>query len=256
MIRSNATTPRGTDAANSNSFARTACLALLVGACLTKSAPAVDSKSIAAVDTYGVHAVDHTVVLGAAGLREGGAVPDRQQRQTIIRRIEQIPGVRKATLVIVTAPFPDASGHTVGRPIVYIGIQESSQPAVVFRPEPTGNVTLPKPIIDTYAEFERAFLQSVKANDFSEDDSNGYALMGDAAARAVQRKFVPLAEGNYDRLVDVLQNSKNAEQRSMAATIIGYAGDKKRAAGHLVFGTKDPSSLTSATTRSVRYRCF
>jgi hypothetical protein len=242
MIRSNCTVPRRTDAANSNSFARTTCWAFFIGACLTEAAAAVDSKPIAAVDTYGLHTVDRTAVLGAAGLREGGVVPDRQQRQAIIHRIEQIRGVRKAALVVVTAPFPDASGQTVGRPIVYIGIQESSRPAVVFRPEPTGNVTLPKPIVDTYAEFERAFLQSVKANDFSEDDSNGYALMGNATARAVQRKFVPLADANYDRLVDVLRNSKNAEQRSMAATIIGYAGDRKRATRDLVLGTKDTSA--------------
>ncbi|HEV8001912.1 MAG TPA: hypothetical protein VGP63_18640 [Planctomycetaceae bacterium] len=213
--------------------------AILLGICLPPSAQADEEKAIAAVETYGSHRVSRQSVLDAAGLPEGAAAPDRTQRKAILDRLQKIPGVRRAAIVVVVTPFPNSSGGTIGRPIVYIGIQESDRPDASFRAAPTGNVALPEAVVATYAEHERTFLESCKTNHFSEDDSHGYALMGNAAARAVQRKFVPLADQHYDRLVDVLRNSKNAEQRSAAATVMGYASDKKRAARDLIFGTRD-----------------
>ena len=217
--------------------------AILVGACLAHWATAADLQPIASVETYGLHSVPRKAVLDVAGLREGDAAPVSAQQKAIIGRLQKIPGVRKAALVVVVAPFPNGSGGTVGRPIVYIGIQEADRPDVQFRPAPSGNIALPEAIVATYADYERTFLESVKHNDFSEDDSHGYALMGNEAARSVQRKFPPLADQHYDRLVDVLQNSKNSEQRSMAATVIAYASNQKRAANDLVLGTRDANEL-------------
>jgi hypothetical protein len=217
--------------------------AILISASLAQTAAAADLKPIALVETYGLHSVPRKAVLDAAGLREGGAAPVSAQQKAIIGRLQKIPGVRKAAIVVVVAPFPGGSGGTIGRPIVYIGIQESDRPDVQFREAPSGNVALPEAIVATYADYERTFLESVRQNNFSEDDSNGYALMGNEAARSVQRKFPPLADQHYDRLLDVLQNSKHAQQRSMAAAVIAYASNKKRAASDLVLGTKDANEL-------------
>jgi hypothetical protein len=217
--------------------------AILVSVWLAQCANAADLQPIASVETYGLHSVPRKAVLDVAGLREGDAAPVSAQQKAIIGRLQKIPGVRKAAVVVVVAPFPNGSGGTVGRPIVYIGIQEADRPDVQFRPAPSGNIALPEAIVATYADYERTFLESVKHNDFSEDDSHGYALMGNEAARSVQRKFPALADQHYDRLVDVLQNSKNAEQRSMAATVIAYASNQKRAASDLVLGTRDANEL-------------
>ena len=215
--------------------------AILLGSCLSPSTQAADEKAIAAVETYGLHRVARQSVLDNAGLREGAAAPDRTQRKAVIDRLQKIPGVRRAAIVVVVTPFPNPSGGTIGRPIVYIGIQESGRPDANFRTAPSGSVTLPPAIVTTYADSERAFLESIKHNDFSEDDSNGYALMGNEALRASQRKFVPLADQYYEQLVDVLQNSKDAEQRAIAATVIAYASNKKRIAKDLLIGTSDPN---------------
>jgi len=217
--------------------------AILVGACVAHWATAADLQPIASVETYGLHSVPRKAVLEAAGLREGNAAPVSAQQIAIIARLQKIPGVRKAAVVVVVAPFPNGSGGTVGRPIVYIGIQEADRPDVQFRPAPSGNIALPEAIVATYADYERTFLQSVKHNDFSEDDSHGYALMGNEAARSVQRKFPSLADQYYDRLVDVLQHSEHAEQRAMAATVIAYASNQKRAANDLVLSTRDANEL-------------
>jgi hypothetical protein len=210
---------------------------------MRQASTAAELQPIASVETYGLHRVARKAVINAAGLRERGAAPQSAQQKAIIERLQKIPGVRKAAIAVVVAPFPNGSGGTIGRPIVYIGIQEADRPDVQFRPAPSGTVSLPDAIVATYADYERSFLESIKNNDFSEDDSHGYALMGNEAARTVQRKFVPLADQHYDRLVDALRNSKNAEQRSMAATVIAYASNKKRAASDLVLGTRDASGL-------------
>jgi hypothetical protein len=215
----------------------------LIAVCLPHAAIADDLQPIASVETYGLHKLPRQAVLNAMGLRDGGPAPDTTQQKALIERLRKLPGVRRAAVVVVVTPFETPGGGTVGRPIVYIGIQESDRPDVRFRPAPSGDVALPPAIVANYAEFERAFLESIKHNDFSEDDSQGYALMGNEAARAVQRKFVPLADQNYERLVDVLQHSKHAELRAMAAAVIGYASNKKRAASDLVLGTQDPNEM-------------
>ncbi len=219
------------------------CATVLLAYCLPASAQAAENKAIAFVETYGLHRVARQSVLDVAGLHEGAPAPDRTQRAAIIERLRKIRGVRRAALVVVVTPFPDSAGGTIGRPIVYIGIEESDRPDVKFRTPPSGSVTLPQAVVTTYADYDRAFLESIKRNDFSEDDTNGYALFGNEAVRAIQRKFVPLADQHYKQIVDVLQNYQNAEQRAMAATVLAYASDKKRVATDLLIGTRDPNEV-------------
>jgi hypothetical protein len=214
--------------------------AILVAACLLSRVNA-DDKGIASVETYGLHHVERKRVLDVAGLSEGDRPPRSIQWKAITGRLEKIPDVKRAAIVVVTVPFEDDKGVTVGRPVVYLGIQETDQPGVQFRPAPTGKVTLPKEIIALHAEFEKAFLDAVRHNNFNEDDSNGYALMDYPAARAIQRKFPALADQHYELLLDVLQNSKYADQRAIAAMFLGYATNKQRAATDLVIGTRDSS---------------
>jgi hypothetical protein len=217
--------------------------ATLVVVWLAQGAGAGEERDIAAVETYGLHRVDRKRVLDVANLHEGDRAPRSLEGKAITGRLQNIRGVKRAALVVVVAPFKTEKGGTVGRPIVYIGIQESDQPDVKFRPAPTGSVTVPKAIAKVYADYQRTFLESSRLNDFSEDDSNGYALMGNAGARAVQRKLPALADDHYDLLLDVLHNAKNADQRAMAATLIGYASNKKRATSDLVLGTQDANEL-------------
>ncbi len=151
--------------------------AILVAVCLLSRANA-DEKGIASVDTYGLHHVERKKVLEVAGLSEGDRPPRFVQWKAISGRLEKIPGVKRAAIVVVTAPTETATGGTIGRPIVYLGIQESDQPDVKFRVAPTGKVALPKEVLKLHAEYQRTWLDSIKHNDFSEDDSNGYALIG------------------------------------------------------------------------------
>ena len=126
-------------------------------------------------------------------------------------------------------------------PTVYIGIREVGRPGVSFRAAPASEIVLPDEIIETYREFEQAFVESLRRGDFSEDDSNGYALIGDEAAREIQKQFVPLAERHFDRLALVLRTAKSADQRDAAAWVLGYAADKRKAAAELDSAVRDPN---------------
>ena len=67
--------------------------------------------------------------------------------------------------------------------------------------------------------------------------------METSAARELQKRFVPLAERHYDRLVEVLKTAmSHGGQRAKAAWVIGYAPDKAKAAAALDFavGTRTP----------------
>jgi hypothetical protein len=65
--------------------------------------------------------------------------------------------------------------------------------------------------------------------------------MGDEASRAIQKRFVPLAEQHFSLLIEVLQNAKSEHQRAIAAWVIGYASDKRRAAAELSAAVRDPN---------------
>ena len=129
-------------------------------------------------------------------------------------------------------------------------ISESARPAgraFTFHAAPSADVALPDEIVDTYREFEIAMVESFRRGNFGGDDSNGYALFGDEATRAIQKRFVPLAQRHYDRLVEVLRTAKSAKGRETAAWVIGYAPDKSKAAAELDAAARDPDSGCAAT---------
>lgn len=56
----------------------------------------------------------------------------------------------------------------------------------------------------------------------TENDSNGHSLMTYLPARQLQEKFITYANKNLTLLREVLKNSKYADQREVAATVIAY----------------------------------
>lgn len=180
-------------------------------------------ETIATIDTYGLGKVSRDAVLEAAAVRVGDRVPNADEIGQIARKLEAIPGVEQADISVIRVKRQDTAAGSPAQPTVYIGVREAGRPGVSFRAAPGSDVVLPDEIVETYREFDRALRESFRRGNFSEDDSNGYALAGDEAARAVQKRFVPLAQQHTDRLVEVLRTAKSADQREMAAWVLGYA---------------------------------
>jgi hypothetical protein len=210
-----------------------------------------EQPAISVIDTYGLHDVSQKAVLEAVGLRVGDPAPDATQIKSIVERLQAIPGVERAKATIVRVQRQKTPPEVVVETILYVGILEAGRPAPSFRTAPTADVELPEIIQTTHREFEDRLAESIRRGDFSSDSSHGYALLGDETARDVQRRLVPLTDQYYDRLVDVLHNAKSAKQRAIAAWMLGYASDKKRAVRDLGVANRDPDSTVRNNTMRV-----
>jgi hypothetical protein len=203
-----------------------------------ESAPA--SQKIASIDTYGLHSVTKESVIEAAGLQVEGNPPSRQQVQQIIKRLQTLPHVQQADVAIIHVGGPNGGPP---QPVIFIGILEKGRPTIAYHDKPTGELALPIDLLKTYQEAERAMIAAFQKGIVQDDHSEGHALIGDEAARAVQRKLVPLADQHYDQIVDVLRKAKDVDQRRIAAWVIAYAHDKKQVAAELVTATRDPDGV-------------
>ncbi len=91
------------------------------------------------------------------------------------------------------------------------------------------------------AHIQQAFQRALEAGDHAEDQSAGHSLMHFPEVRAVQKRFITLAQLHPAILHDVLRNSSDARQRALAAQILAYAADKRDVVADLIYGTSDPN---------------
>jgi hypothetical protein len=106
--------------------------------------------------------------------------------------------------------------------------------------DPPGNVRLIEVVLRAGSDFDAAFHKSIPKCNFAEDDSQGHALDDDPDVRAIQLRFVVLADAHLANLKDVLSNSSDGYQRALAAQVLGYVKDKQAIAADLVAAMRDP----------------
>ncbi len=189
------------------------------------------------IDFYGLRQVSESEARGALTVMEGDTIavdvsappPFAKESE---RRLMALTGVVSARVLVNCC---DA-----GRLVVYVGIEEPGRPAPRFRTPPRGNIRLPDDVVQAGEDFVHSFLQAILRGDSGEDHSKGHALANDPATRAVQERFVRYAARNVKRLREVLRRSSDAEHRALAALVLGYAADKRRIIGDLVYGMSDP----------------
>ena len=103
--------------------------------------------------------------------------------------------------------------------------------------------------MEAYRGFLAAYQQSARAGDVREDLTGGHALSAIPEVRAFQERFVAMSEANSTKLREVLRNSSDAEQRSIAAYLTGYTADRRAAVDDLQYAMQDPED-------SVRYNAM
>ena len=106
---------------------------------------------------------------------------------------------------------------------LYIGLGFGSLPATYSHRKRSGNASLPRAAQELYRNEMAALQPAVSSGNAGEDDSAGYTLNHDPALRAIQLTMRHYAVGHSLRLRRVLVRSPNAEQRSAAAQLLGYA---------------------------------
>ena len=147
-------------------------------------------------------------------------------------RLEKIPGVVLARVEAVCCEGPDG--------MLFVGIEERGAPHFALRSAPTGEAALPPEIVESYHQLVKAVEDAARRGSTAEDLTHGHPLAADAEARAIQESFVDFTGHHLAQIREVLRNSADGGQRSLAATLIGYAPDKSAAVNDLEYAMQDP----------------
>jgi len=213
-------------------------LASVVLSALVQSGAAAQQIEVGIIDFYGLGQLSEAAVRQALTVKEGDTIavasgvrpPVLEEME---RRLTSVAGVARARTSLVCCED--------GRAILYVGIEGTAAKRQQFLPTPTGAVRLPAPIVELGRTYEAAILDAAQRGALREDDSRGYALFDDPAARAIQERFVGIAAAEQAVLRRVLRESADADQRALAAHILSYSPDKDAVVPDLVRAMRDPS---------------
>lgn len=208
---------------------------LVVGAALGADGQALE---VGIVDFYGLSQVTADEARRALTFKEGDTIDLGDGKYPAVfksseERLAKLPGVVGARIEPVCC---DAD-----RVIVYVGIQERGASTLLLRPAPGGTARLPAEIATAGDEFSRAFTSAVQRGEAREDRTQGHSLMDDPATRAVQERFIGLANRHLEALRLVLRDSSAAAERALAAQVMAYTADKQSVVDDLVRAMSDPA---------------
>lgn len=207
-------------------YMKTLSLALVVAALAKGQTP----PSIGVIDTYGLRKVAVARLRQALNAKEGDPLP--ASKGDAEERIDAIAGIVESHLEAVCCDQ--------GKVVLYIGVEEKGSPHFELREEPDGEAKLPDEVATAYLEYRESFEAAARRGLTAEDLTQGHALSADAATRALQERLPKLVDTNLAIVRDVLRNASDEDQRAVAATLIGYAPDKKSVMDDLQYALRDP----------------
>ena len=210
-------------------------LFLLPAALVADSAPRIRS-----VDYYGLRKIPANRIQKVVGVNAGDPLPP--SKGDLEDRLEKIPGVVLARVEAVCCDGPDG--------MLFVGIEEKGASHFAMRSAPTGEATLPGEIVESYAELVKTVEEAARRGSTAEDLTHGHPLAADPDARAIQESFVEFTAHHLAKIREVLRSSADGTQRSLAATLIGYAPDKNAAVTELEYAMQDPDEEVRASAMS------
>ena len=188
------------------------------------------------INLYGLRKVSGDKVLAAAGLVPGGRLP--ASKGDAEDAIEKLSGVVLARIEAVCCDGAQAQ--------VFVGIEEKAAPHPSFRSAPDGGARLPQELAGAYREYLGAVARAAARGEAAEDLTAGHPRIADPEVRKLEDRFLDFAGAHTAWLRDVLRNDASSEERAIAATVIGYAPDKKDILNDLQFALQDPDDSVRA----------
>jgi len=205
---------------------------------LLPAALAADSvPRVSSVNYYGLRKVSQSRIYKIVGVSAGDPIPP--SKGALEERLEKIPGVVAARVEAVCCEGDEG--------MLFVGIEERGAAHFALRTAPAGDATLPPEIVAEYTQLLTALENAARRGSTGEDLTHGHPLMADPDARAIQERFAGFTAAHLPQVREVLRNSADTEQRAMAATLIGYAPDKKAVVGDLEFAVQDPDEGVRAS---------
>jgi hypothetical protein len=191
---------------------------------------------IGSIDYYGLRKVSESRVQKVLGVKTGDPLPP--SKGDLEESLEEIPGVVVARVEAVCCDG--------GRSMLFVGIEEKGAAHFELRTPPEGDATLTPELVEPYNQLVEALQNAASRGSTAEDLTHGHPLAADPDARDLQLRFVELVPKHLAKIREVLRNSADAEQRAMAATLIGYAPVKSAVVNDLEYAMQDPEQSVRA----------
>jgi hypothetical protein len=195
-----------------HSFAR-ACLVLG----LAHATPATPADGIGDIEFFGYKGINVAKVRAALPVHQGDEYST--QAEKLIR--QAVAGAIGKEPTDVAAMCCDSEGKR----LLFVGLPGASYKTFAYNDAPKGSARLSADVMNLYSRLDNAIMLAVrKGGDAArEDDSNGYALIYDPDARALQLALRKWALGHERPLLRVLESSSDVEHRRVASEALGYA---------------------------------
>jgi hypothetical protein len=205
------------------------CLALSFSA-------AAQVPMVGDINLYGLRKVPAEKILAAIKVRHGDRLPP--SKGDLEDQMEEIPDVVLARVEAVCCEGRDA--------ILFVGIEERGAPHPSLRSLPAGDAVLPPEFVASYRQFLDAVQHAASQGNTAEDLTAGHSLMADPQSRAFQERFAGFAATHVELLRQVLRDGSEAEQRAIAAAVIGYAPHKRDVVDDLQYAIEDADETVRA----------
>lgn len=199
---------------------------------LSPIAKAQDQFTIESIDIYGVRTIQEDEVRAHLPFREGDAVQLQLDLGEVAATVAAELGVARVEIAGVCCT--DSGGA-----VAYVGVEEIPGQSPPYLPLPAGDATLPSEVVEASIALDEAIFAAVRRGEAGEDRSQGHSLIEAPDARALQMRFVEYADEYWETLLKVLHESRDANQRAIAAQVVAYASDKSAVAPHLVRSALD-----------------
>lgn len=219
-----------------NSIVKFCSILLLLPAALAADA----TPRIGSIDYYGLRKVPESHIQKALGVAVGDPLPP--SKGDVEDRLAELPGVVLARVEAVCCEG--------GRSMLFVGIEEKGAPHFELHMPPEGDAALPKELSDPYQDLLAAIETAGRRGSTAEDLTHGHPLAADPDARAIQERFVELVPKHLLLIRQVLRDSADADQRAMAATLLGYAAKKIEVVADLEYAMQDPDESVRAAAMS------
>lgn len=216
-------------------------IAALGLACLT--ALAQQRPTVGIIDTFGNRSFSPERLKKELKLAEGDPLPP--SKADLEELLIALKGVARANVEAICCDG--------GKAIFYIGVEERGRTHLEIREEPkTEGLTLPEDVVTIYDQLITATGEATRRGATAEDWSQGFSLLEDADARAVQIRLPAIAEDHQAILRKVLKESADPDDRRIAAAILGYGPKAQSIIDDLQLALRDPDGeVRAAALRSL-----
>lgn len=186
------------------------------------------------IEFFGYKGFDPGVIRPALPVQEGTPLP------TALK--EQVNGAVTAAIGREPTDVHVTCCDERGDNLLFIGLPGASSKTLPYSAAPQGPARFPAALLSLYERLDRAIETAVRKGGQAaeEDDSQGYALIKEPGARALQLRVRDWAIRQESTLLQVLATSYDARHRRIAADALGYVNSSRRQIVGLVRAARDP----------------